>query len=283
MKLVVREKNTLLEYLENELDLSRKKIKSYLVHGMIYIDRQKVTQYNFPLDVGMKIEIDTKTKKQLPFTILYEDNFILVVDKPSNLLTIATKKEKEKTLYHYVREYVKSSNKKNKIFIVHRLDKDTSGVVLFAKDLETKNEFQKNWNSYVKKREYIAIVHGILEKKSGRLVSQLLETKTNFVYVTDKKEGKEAITNYEVIKENGLYSMLKVDIETGRKNQIRVQLSHINHAIVGDKKYQMNEDRKDVSRLYLHASKLQIFYKKKRSIVTFESPLPDSFHKFIRK
>lgn len=283
MRLVVKKKSTLLEYLESELDLSRKKAKSYLVHGMVYIDNQKVTQYNFKLDVGMVIEIDTKTKKKLPFTILYEDNFILVVDKPSNLLTIATRKEKEKTLYHYVREYVKSKNKNNKIFIVHRLDKDTSGIVLFAKDVETKNDFQKNWNTYAKNREYVAIVHGILEKKSGRLVNRLLETKTNFVYVTEKKDGKEAVTNYEVIKENNHYSMLRIRIETGRKNQIRVQLSHINHAIVGDKKYQKNTEDEVSPRLYLHASKLQIFYKNKQRMVTFESKLPDSFQKLIRK
>lgn len=283
MKLVVKKEATLLEYLESELDLSRKKIKSYLVHGMIYIDSQKVTQYNFKLDVGMKIEIDTKTKKQLPFTILYEDPFILVVDKPSNLLTIATNKEKEKTLYHYVREYVKSKSKNNKIFVVHRLDKDTSGIVLFAKDVETKNDFQKNWNTYTKNREYIAIVHGILEKKSDRLVNRLLETKTNYVYVTEKKDGKEAITNYRVIKENSHYSMLKINIETGRKNQIRVQLAHINHAIVGDKKYQKDNKSETASRLYLHASKLQIFYKHKKGILTLESKLPDSFQKQIRK
>lgn len=283
MKLVVKRKSQLLQYLEDELDLSRKKIKSYLVHGMIYIDHQKVTQYNFLLDVGMNIEIDTKTKKQLPFTILYEDNFILVVDKPNNLLTIATSKEKEKTLYHYVREYVKTKSKNNKIFVVHRLDKDTSGIVLFAKDVETKNDLQKNWNTCVKNREYIAIVHGILEKKSDCLVNRLLETKTNFVYITEKKEGKEAITNYQVIKENHLYSMLKINIETGRKNQIRVQLANINHAIVGDKKYQKDRMSEVSSRLYLHASKLQIFYKHKKGILTLKSKLPNSFHKIIRK
>ncbi len=283
MKLVVKRKSQLLQYLEDELDLSRKRIKSYLVHGMIYINHQKVTQYNFLLDIGMKIEIDTKMKKQLPFTILYEDNFILVVDKPSNLLTIATSKETDKTLYHYVREYVKTKSKNNKIFVVHRLDKDTSGIVLFAKDEKTKMDLQKNWNTYVKNREYIAIVHGILEKKLNRLVNRLLETKTNFIYVTEKKEGKEAITNYQVIKENRLYSMLKINIETGRKNQIRVQLANINHPIVGDKKYQKDRMNEATSRLYLHASKLQIFYKHKKSILTFESKLPDSFHKFIRK
>lgn len=283
MKLVVKRKSELLPYLEAELDMPKKKIKSYLVHGMIDINHQKVTQYNFPLEVGMKIEIDTKTKKQLPFTILYEDNFILVVDKPSNLLTIATSKEKEKTLYHYVREYVKSKNKNNKIFVVHRLDRDTSGIVLFAKDEKTKNDFQKNWNTDTKNREYIAIVHGIMEKKSDCLVNRLLETKTNHVYVTEKKEGKEAITNYQVIKESNLYSMLKIKIETGRKNQIRVQLANINHPIVGDKKYSKKKREETSSRLYLHASKLQIFYKQKKDILTLESKLPDSFHKFIRK
>lgn len=277
MELIVKNDDKLLNYLENNLDISHKKIKSYLTHGQIYIDNQKVTKYDYIVYKGMSIKIETKNKATLPFNIIYEDDFIIVVDKPSNLLSIATKKEKEKTLYHYVREYVKSKNKNNKIFIVHRLDKETSGVIILAKNEKMKNELQKNWNDLVTVREYYAIVHGILIKKKDRLVNYLKENKTNYVYIS-KKDGKEAITNYQVIKENKKYSLLKINIETGRKNQIRVQLNNINHKIVGDNKYGENDLEK---RLFLHANKISLYYKPQRRVMTFQSDIPTPFKKLM--
>ena len=237
MKLVVKEDKELLAYLYKYLDMPKKKIKSYLVHGSIYVNNTKTTKYDYMLTKGMVINIETKNKSSLPFDVLYEDNYIIVVNKPAGLLTISTAKEKEKTLYHYISSYLKEKNKSNKVFIVHRLDKETSGVVVFAKDEKTKNMLQKDWNSLVSVREYTAVVHGLMPKKSDRLEDKLLETKTNLVYITKKQEGKEAITNYKVIKENSKYSLLKINIETGRKNQIRVQLENIGNPIVGDNKY----------------------------------------------
>ena len=171
------------------------------------------------------------------YKILFEDDHIIVVNKPSGLLTISTIKEKEKTLYHIVREYLVSKDKNARVFIVHRLDKDTSGIVVLAKDEKTKNKLQENWNEYVTLREYVAIVHGKLKQPEDRIVQNLKETKTNLVYVTKHDDGKEAITNYKVIKENDDYSMVSINIETGRKNQIRVAFSTLRHPIVGDKKY----------------------------------------------
>ena len=238
MEIKVVSDDTLLNYLYNNLDMPKKKIKSYLTHGSIIVNNVRTTKYDYKLHKGMTILIDTKgNSSKLLFDIIYEDDYIIVVNKPSGLLTIATKKEKEKTLYHYVSEYLKSKNKHNKVFIVHRLDKDTSGIILFAKDEKTKDRLQKDWNTLVKLREYTAVVSGKLKEKKGSLVNRLLETKTNLVYITNKKEGKEAITNYEVIRSNLLFSLLKINIETGRKNQIRVQLANINNPIIGDKKY----------------------------------------------
>src|SRR5699024_5047679 len=131
-------------------------------------------------------------------------------------------KEKERTLYHIVRDYVASKNPHGRIFIVHRLDRDTSGIVLFAKDEKTKNQLQENWNDYVSLREYTAIVCGHPKEESGQIVQYLKETKTNLVYVSPREDGKKAITNYSVLKTSDKYSMLKVTIETGRRNQIRV-------------------------------------------------------------
>ena len=209
------------------------------------------------------IDTDSKNKKTLPFNILFEDDHIIVVNKPSGLLTIATNKEKEKTLYHIVREYLVSKDKNARVFIVHRLDKDTSGIVVLAKDEKTKNKLQENWNEYVTLREYVAVVHGQLKTKEDKVVQLLKETKTNLVYVSRDKEGKEAITNYKVIKENDNYSMVSINIETGRKNQIRVAFQTLHHPIVGDKKY---GERDNENRLYLHANRLKMYYPELKKI-----------------
>lgn len=281
MKLIVKKDDELLNYLYNNLYMPKKKIKSYLTHGSIYVNKTKTTKYNYNITKGMTIVIDTKSKNtnDLVFDILYEDDYIIVVNKPSGLLTIATIKENEKTLYHYVSEYLKSKSKFNKVFVVHRLDRDTSGVVLFAKDERTKDKLQKDWNDLVKLREYTAVVKGILDKKNDRLVNKLLETKTNLVYITKKAEGKEAVTNYKVIKEKNDYSLLKINIETGRKNQIRVQLANIDHPIVGDSKY--GEKDKRFGRLYLHANKLKLFNPILKKDMTFETPIPGEFKRVI--
>lgn len=278
MKLVVKEDKELLAYLYKYLDMPKKKVKSYLVHGSIYVNNTKTTKYDYMLTKGMVINIETKNKSSLPFDILYEDNYIIVVNKPAGLLTISTAKEKEKTLYHYVSSYLKEKNKSNKVFIVHRLDKETSGVVVFAKDEKTKNMLQKDWNSLVSVREYTAVVHGLMPKKSDRLEDKLLETKTNLVYITKKQEGKEAITNYKVIKENSKYSLLKINIETGRKNQIRVQLENIENPIVGDNKY---GEKDGMKRLYLHANKLKMFYPIMKKEIEFKTEVPVEFKHLI--
>ena len=280
MKLVVNKEGELLDYLYNNLDMPKKRIKQYLTHGSIFVNNNKTTKYNYHLIPGMNIMIDTdsKNKKTLPFNILFEDDHIIVVNKPSGLLTIATNKEKEKTLYHIVREYLVSKDKNARVFIVHRLDKDTSGIVVLAKDEKTKNKLQENWNEYVTLREYVAVVHGQLKTKEDKVVQLLKETKTNLVYVSRDKEGKEAITNYKVIKENDNYSMVSINIETGRKNQIRVAFQTLHHPIVGDKKY---GERDNENRLYLHANRLKMYYPELKKDILFETPTPNEFKKIM--
>ena len=280
MKLVVNKEGELLDYLYNNLDMPKKRIKQYLTHGAIFVNNNKTTKYNYRLIPGMNIMIDTdnKSKKTLPFNILFEDDHIIVVNKPSGLLTIATNKEKEKTLYHIVREYLVSKDKNARVFIVHRLDKDTSGIVVLAKDEKTKNKLQENWNEYVTLREYVAVVHGKLKEKEDRVVQLLKETKTNLVYVSRDKEGKEAITNYKVIKENDNYSMVSINIETGRKNQIRVAFQTLKHPIVGDKKY---GEKDNENRLYLHANRLKMYYPELKKDILFETPTPNEFKKIM--
>ena len=280
MKLIVKKESELLDYLYDNLDMPKKRIKQYLTHGSIYVNNNKTTKYNEKLLPGMTIIIDTdnKNKKELPFDILMEDDHIIAVNKPSGLLTIATSKEKEKTLYHMVREYLVSKDRNARVFIIHRLDKDTSGIVVFAKDEKTKKKLQDNWNEYVTLREYVAVVHGTMKNKEDKITQYLKETKTNLVYVSKDKTGKEAITNYEVIKENDNYSMLKITLETGRKNQIRVALSSLKHPIVGDKKYGIKDN---ANRLFLHANRLKMYYPEIKKELLFETSTPNEFKKIM--
>ena len=275
MKIVVKKEGLLLDYLVNNLDMSRKTIKQYLQKGSIYVDGVRTTKFDYPVSINTIIKIDENSKNrcELPFEVLYEDKDIIVVDKPSGILSIATEKEKEETVYHILREYLKKKNKNSKVFVVHRLDKDTSGILLFAKSEYVKNTFQKDWNELVKKREY-----GKLDKKKDRLVNYLKETSTNLVYISKNKEGKLAITNYEVLKQNNNYSKLLINIETGRKNQIRVQLKNILHPILGDKKYGDDKEK----RLFLHASKLEVFNPITRKNMTFTSKVPSIFNSKVK-
>ena len=221
-----------------------------------------------------------KNHKKKKLDIIYEDKEIIVINKPTKQLCISTNKEHIHTLYSEVIAYVKKQNPKNKIFIVHRLDKDTSGLILFAKNEKIKRMLQDNWDKLAINREYIAVVDGVMSKNKETLKDYLKESKTLQVYVTDDtKNGKLAITNYEVLKHNKVYSMLKVNISTGRKNQIRVQLANINHPIVGDKKYKARNN--PLGRLALHANKLEIINPITKKNMVFTCNAPGSFDKMF--
>ena len=206
--------------------------------------------------------------------IIYEDKDIIVINKKPHLLTISTENEKEKTLFHQVMIYLKKKNKANKVFIVHRLDKDTSGLIVFAKSETAKRKLQNEWEN--SKRGYIAVVNGIVEKDKDTIKSYLMETKTLLVYSTNNKEGKLAITSYEKINSNKLYSLLKINIKTGRKNQIRVHLNDIGHSIVGDKKYG-NIKRDPLRRLCLHANYLEFNHPVTNKKLVLETKIPSTF------
>lgn len=222
---------------------------------------------------------NVKSKKK-KLDIIYEDKELIVVNKMAKQLCVSTEKDREHTLYNEVSSYVKKQNPKNKIFIVHRLDRDTSGIVIFAKNEILKHKLQDNWDKIAKIREYIAVVDKVPKKTKDTLKDYLKESKTLQVYVTDDIEnGKLAITDYEVIKKTRVYSMLKINIHTGRKNQIRVQLYNIDHPIVGDKKYKSRNN--PLGRLALHASKLEIIHPITKKVMTFESKVPDSFNKMF--
>jgi len=223
-----------------------------------------------------------KVTKKDRLDIIYEDKEIIVVNKPSKLLTISTENEKEKTLFHKVIMYEKKKNKNNKVFIVHRLDKDTSGIVLFAKSEELKRKFQMNWDDLVKTREYVAIVEGKPPKDKGVVRSWLKETKTLLVYSSDKMgDGKEAITHYRKVMGNSKFTMLDIIIDTGRKNQIRVHMKDLGCPIVGDKKYEAKTN--PIRRMGLHANKLVIMHPDTKKELTFECDIPGSFINIVKE
>ena len=216
--------------------------------------------------------------KKKKLDILYEDKFIIIVNKPSNLLTVATEREKDRTLYSYVYDYLKQKNKNNKVFIVHRLDKDTSGIVMFAKDEKTKFYLQDNWDKF--RRNYVAIVNGKVEKKKGIIKSYLQETKTHLTYSVNDKNGKLAITEYEKILESKQYTMLSLNLKTGRKNQIRVQLADMGNSIVGDKKYGIKKD--PIRRMALIANTLEFIHPKTKEKIVIDIDIPNSFINLVR-
>ena len=282
---IVEEEMILIDYLRKTFTkLSKNNIKSLLSKEMVTVNNSVQTRYDYIVKKGDKIVIrDTKIKVkryQKDINIIYEDNDILVINKPAGLLTIATSKEKDFTLYHFASSYLKEKNKNNKIFIIHRLDKETSGIVIFAKNQKTKNLFQNSWNKNILYRGYYAVVEGTLAKKEGTIKSYLTENNEYMVYSTSQKEGKLAITEYKVIKENNKYSLLDINIKTGRKNQIRVHMKENGNVIVGDKKYGSNIN--PINRMALHAYKLEFIDPRTNKKKTLKTNMPTIFNKLIK-
>ena len=217
--------------------------------------------------------------KKDKLNIIYEDKDLLVINKPEKLLTISTNNEKENTLFHKVINYVKKKNQK--VFIVHRLDKDTSGIVVFAKSESLKRTLQDNWDNLAKVREYVAVVEGVPQKEKGTIHTYLKETKTLYVYSSNKRgDGKEAITHYRKIYGNSKYTMVVINIDTGRKNQIRVHMKDIGCPIVGDRKYEAKTN--PINRMALHANKLVLINPKTNKEMTFETDVPNTFINLIK-
>jgi 23S rRNA pseudouridine1911/1915/1917 synthase len=275
---IIEAESKLLEYLLNKFDkLSRNSVKNLLINKQVVINGKVVTKYDYVLKKGDKISFSGK-KDKMGLKIIYEDDVFLVIDKPYNLLTVATDKEKEKTAYVEVSKYIKQSDPKSKVYVLHRLDQDTSGVLVFCKSENVKNELQDCWNDLVIQREYVAVVEGVLNKKEGILKSYLKEGKNRMVYSTKERDGKLAITEYKVVKENNKYSLVCINLHTGRKNQIRVHFKDLKHPLIGDKKYGSIED--PLKRLCLHASKIKFKYKDKE--YCFESSAPFNFENLVK-
>ena len=264
----------LIDYLQKK-GLAKNKIKTYIKLGFIFVNNKKITKLPYTLYKDDKLEINKSPKVPNDLKIIYEDTNYLIIDKEPGLLTISTSnanKTVEDTLYRRVREYL---NKKHEYcFIVNRIDKETSGLVVFAKNEQLKDNLQNNWNDIVKKRGYIAVVSGKITS-DGRIDNYLYEDKLTVSHSTNIG-GKRAITNYRVIKNNNKYTLLDINIETGRKNQIRVHMSEMGNPVVGDKKYYSKDN--SFKRLMLHHYKISLINPIDNKLITFKCEIPYEFN-----
>ena len=280
--IIVNNDDNLLNILKNNFpDFSGKTIKHYISHKMVLVDNRVVVNSSTIINKGSKICIYFE-KKVIPaynLKIIYEDNDLIAINKPAGLLSISNNKEKNITAFRLVSDYLKEKNKYAKLFVVHRLDQDTSGVLLFAKNINIKTKLQDNWNDLVKLREYICVCSGYLNER-GTIKSYLTENHAQIVHSTKNKEiGKLSITNYETIKKGNNNSLLRVCIDTGRRNQIRVHLSENGHPIIGDKKYGTKDN--SIKRLALHASKLELIDPRSGKLLKLYSKEPKIFKSLV--
>lgn len=288
----VNRSDELLEFLLKKMNTSRNNVKNLLSHHMVLVNGSPVSQYNLMLAKDDEVKItkkpqlnmprvknDSKNKKDKPkrvyLDIIYEDDDFIAINKPNGLLSVESDKERE-CAFSYVLEYMQENDPKSRPFVLHRIDKETSGVLVFAKNVKIHSMLKLNWNEYIKTREYFAMVEGTLKEKEGRITSYLKENQNNLVYSTQDPSGALAVTDYKVKKENGQYSLLSVLIYTGRKNQIRVHMHDIGNPIVGDDKYGCGKN--PLKRLGLHASRLEFLHPITKELISIKAPVPNIFY-----
>lgn len=298
----VQRSDELLEFLLKKQNASRNNVKALLSRCQVLVNGSVVTQYNFalakddeikiaresvrenePLKISPALKTGAKGKAATPapkLAILYEDDDLIAVDKPAGLLSVESDKENE-CAFGQVLKYLQAKDKSLRPFILHRIDKETSGVLIFAKNIKLHSMLRMHWNELVQTREYFALCEGTFEKKEDTVISYLRENANNLVYSTQDPSGQKAVTRYKVEKEGNGYSLLRVEIDTGRKNQIRVHMQLLGHPIVGDDKY--GHTKNPLGRLGLHASCLSIIHPVTKELLNFRSSVPAAFRKFFLK
>lgn len=279
--LKVTEPAELMKFLLAEIpSKKRSDIKSLLVHKQISVDNEVITQFNHPLEIGQQVVVNwTKVlveKQPQGLNIVFEDPYIIIIEKQAGLLAIATATEKEQTAYSILSEHVKKRDPKNKVFVLHRLDRDTSGVMMFAKSEKVQQLLQNAWKEAVLERIYVVVVEGLVTKEQGTVTSWLTESKAFKMYSSrTPNDGQKAVTHYQVLKKNKNYSLLEVKLETGRKNQIRVHMQDLGHSVIGDKKY--GATKSPIGRLGLHARVLAFKHPITEEEVRYETDIPKEF------
>ena len=261
-------------------DKSRKTIKSLLAHNQISVDNKITSQFNHHLKAGQQVGINFSKVIQVSHVkglkIIFEDSSLIVIDKEPGLLSIATDKEKERTAFRILSDQLKQTDPTARIFVVHRLDRDASGILMFAKSREIQQILQNAWKKDVIERSYVVVVEGRVIQDQGTITSWLKENKARVMYSSPTPDdGQKAVTHYQVLKRNDDYSLLQVRLETGRKNQIRIHMKDLGHSIIGDKKYGATQN--PVNRLGLHARVLVFRHPVTGEELRFETPTPKKF------
>ena len=277
-KLTVEGDGKLLEYLYAAFPTAgRQKVKSWLANRQVRVNGVVTTQFNEPLRSGDTVEV---TRERAPeefrhpmIRIVYEDDYIIVTDKRNGLLSVGTDKERTKTAFYLMSDYVKRADPRNRIFIVHRLDRETSGLMMFAKSEDVQSRMQRSWATMVCDRRYVAVVEGQMPSPSGVIDAPLVESPVHKVYVA--KEGDRAVTGYEVLTRGHDYSLVELTLETGRKNQIRAHMEYLRCPIAGDKRY--NAATNPAGRVCLHARVLNIIHPITGEHLDFSTRIPQLF------
>lgn len=268
-------------------DLSGNRVNGLLHRGQVKLRGEVTTQFDAPVNEGDAVAINFTR----PYTVLrhprlqlvYEDEYVVVVNKGYGLLSVSRGAAKpETTAYNIVKNYLKECDSRQKVFIVHRLDRDTSGLMMFAKTPEAKVAMQHNWNNMVLERKYVAVVEGNVENDEGVIRSYLGETSAHEVFSTqDPQQGKLAVTRYKVLARGQGRSLVEYSLDTGRKNQIRVHSRELGHPIVGDRRYGASQS--PIGRLCLHARTLRFVHPQSRNDMNFQLPVPAKFLKLVGK
>jgi len=264
-------------------------VREILKGGRVVANGMATTAFDYPLKKGDEIRILPKVKlmqqggiSNSNLDILYEDYDVIVINKKEGLLSVGTVADKENTAYHIVNVHVKKEGRNRHIYVVHRLDRKTSGVMMFAKSMAARDFFRNNWNQVVVERSYYAVVEGTPAYKKDTIKSYLTEDKMLKIHSSFINNGGQyAVTNYEVLSSNGEYSLVKCNLDTGRKNQIRVQMSSIGNPVAGDAKYEAKTN--PLKRVCLHAATLQFIHPKTRKLLKFEVPVPGGFYKIVKE
>ena len=282
----VTQKSQLLDFLiEKQVRKSRNAVKSLLAHKQIKVNGKLITQFDFELNSGdkvsvMKFDQSRKEKKLKGAKILFEDDDLIVVDKEAGFLSVSTDKEKSRTVFKALNEYVKKKDKNGRVFVLHRLDREVSGLMIFSRNPELQEIFQKNWDAVVINYSYVAVVDGRPNPSNGTVVSWLTENK-NFVMMSSPADngGLKSITHYKTAKSIGRYSLLSFNLETRRKNQIRVHMQQIGHSVVGDKKYGASNN--PIKRIALHAGELVLKHPTTGELLEFKSSIPKNMQMLL--
>ena len=279
------ENSRLLDFLFASMpQRKRTNVKELLRHNQVKVNDEVVTQFDLPISPADSVYVNLT--REFPrfynrrLKIVYEDDDIIVVNKGYGLLSMGNDKVKDGTAYSILKEYVKWVDPRQKIFVVHRLDRDTSGLMMFAKNIEAKEAMQHNWNNMVLNRTYVAVVEGSVDDDEGTIRTYLAENSKYEVYVTDNpQEGQLAVTRYKVLARKNGYTLMELELDTGRENQIRVHMKHIGHPIAGDRRYGAKSS--PIHRLALHARTLRFAHPASRREMDFSTPIPASFQKMV--